>query len=85
MTPQVKAASLFGIMLNSLPLTEIGVQYEIDLAKKLATILVDEILQSRPGFPYPQDIGINVRGIFNIVNYPEQYWNEVKVEIQKIK
>jgi hypothetical protein len=85
MTPQVEAASLFGIMLNSLPITEMGMQYEIDLAKKLATILVDKILQSRPQFPYPQDIGINVRGIFNIVNYPEQYWNEVKVEIQKIK
>jgi hypothetical protein len=85
MNSLLKAASLFGIMLNSLPLTDMGMQYEIDLAKKLATILVDEILQSKPGFPYPQDAGINVRGIFNIVNYPEQYWNEVKVEIQKIK
>ena len=49
-----------------------------------ALICVDEILKTRPGFPYPDDVGLVIKGIFNIINYPALYWQEVKQEIEKL-
>ena len=51
-------------------------------AKQCALIAVDEILSTRPGSPYPQDVGLVVNGVYNIINYPEKYWQEVKQEIE---
>jgi len=53
-------------------------------AKQCALIAVDEILSIRPGSPYPQDVGLVVNGVYNIINYPEKYWQEVKQEIEKL-
>lgn len=52
--------------------------------KQCALIAVDLILNTRPGSPYPQDVGLVVNGIYNIINYPKKYWEEVKQEINKL-
>ena len=51
-------------------------------AKQCALIAVDEILNTRPGSPYPHEIGLEVNGIYNQINYPTKYWEDVKQEIE---
>lgn len=52
-------------------------------AKKCALVTVDVILNSRPGYPYPYELDLEIQGLFNIIHYPEKYWNEVNEEINK--
>ena len=74
MTPKEKAKELLDKFYNL-------DAFVID-AKECALIAVDEILSTRPGSPYPQDVGLVVNGVYNIINYPEKYWQEVKQEIK---
>jgi hypothetical protein len=63
----------------------IGAEYKAwEQAKECALIAVEEILKTRPGFPYPNELGLEIKGIFNIINYPIVYWQEVKKEIEKL-
>jgi len=52
--------------------------------KQCALIAVDEIVSGRPGYPYSHELGIEVNGILNQINYPYKYWKEVKTEINKL-
>jgi len=67
-----------------------GYQDSIDLSKceyekQCALIAVDMLLESRVGYPYPHEVDATVEnGIFNVINYPEKYWKEVKQEIEKL-
>jgi len=83
MTPKEKAEEL---VLKYLRLQEKDSYnwFNKGLAKQCALIAVDEILKTRPGFPYPDDVGLEINGIFNIINYPTIYWKEVKQEIEKL-
>ena len=53
-------------------------------AKQCALIAVNEIVSGRPGYPYSHELGIEVNGILNQINYPYKYWEEVKTEIEKL-
>lgn len=53
-------------------------------AKQCALVTVDVILNSRPGCPYPFELGLEIQGIVNIINYPDTYWKEVKKEIKNM-
>ncbi len=52
-------------------------------AKQCALVTVNVILNSRPGYPYPHELGLKMVGIFDSMNYPLKYWNKVKEEIKK--
>jgi hypothetical protein len=85
MTPKEKAVELiykyWNIKVETIHVKESIISKE--LAIKCALIAVDEILNTRPGSPYPQDVGLVVNGVYNIINYPDKYWQEVKQEILK--
>lgn len=76
MIPKEKAKDL---------LNKLGVYFsENAQAKQCALIAVDEIVSGRPGYPYSHELGIEVNGILNQINYPYKYWKEVKTEINKL-
>jgi hypothetical protein len=81
LSPKEKANELvlqfYEVVKNKYPSTN-----GMPLAKQCALIAVDEILKTRPGFPYPDELGLEIKGIFNIINYPIVYWQEVKQEIE---
>ena len=79
MTPKEKAKELIN---KYKEFTEDNFAESYYNAKQCALIAVDEILSTRPGSPYPQDVGLVVNGVYNIINYPEKYWQEVKQEIK---
>ena len=51
-------------------------------AKVCALICVDKIINSRPSYPYPYELGIEVKGVIAQIEYPMKYWQEVKQEIE---
>ena len=79
MTPKEKARELVDKYDNTLTYLE-----SKSKAKQCAMIAVDEIINSRPAFPYPYEVEKHVNGIFNIINYPIEYWQEVKQEIKNL-
>jgi hypothetical protein len=84
MTPKEKAEELIKKHLTVIAeesMDSNGIMLHI--AKQCALVTVNVILESRPGFPYPDEVGLNVRGIFNIIHYPDKYWREVYEEIIK--
>jgi len=54
------------------------------VAKKCALVAIDKILNVRPGFPYPDEVGVEIQGIFHIIRFPEVFWNELKLEIENL-
>jgi len=72
MTPKEKAIELTGIYLEltKKSLDRIGWFYDIDVAKQCALIAVDEILKNNK---------ILFEDVLN-----DQYWQEVKQEIEKL-
>ena len=90
MTPKEKAVELiykyWNTKVETIHVKESIISKELaikELAIKCALIAVDEILNTRPGSPYPQYVGLVVNGVYNIINYPDKYWQEVKQEILK--
>ena len=81
MTPKEKAIDLVQKLIDK-AYSEDSEGLYTNIAKKAALIAVDEILKTKPGFPYPDDVGLEINGIFNIINYPTIYWQEVKQEIE---
>lgn len=60
--------------------------YDIQKARKCATILVDEIIEVIGSFGYAcmfDDFETN-KTVYNMDVDPEKYWVEVKNEIQKL-
>lgn len=53
-------------------------------AKQCALVTVDMILSVRAGYPYPFEIGLEVSGIVENINFPSKYWTDVKEEIKKM-
>lgn len=75
-TPKQAAEEIYAFY-DNYPLT-------VDWKKQLAIFTVDQILKARPGYPYPNEAGVEVRGIFNVIRYPEVFWNQVKKELSAI-
>lgn len=53
-------------------------------AKLCALIAVREIQKTRPGFPYPFEVGKEIIGIVNNINFPLSFWKEVESELIKL-
>lgn len=62
-----------------------GQSLSIKECRELATISIDRLLLTRPGCPYPHEVGAKVIGIVNMIGYPVTYWTRVKEEIQTIE
>jgi hypothetical protein len=58
---------------------------ERGFAKKCALVAVDEIIKSQPSFPMAWNLGIEINGLVDNANFPSNYWQEVKQEIEKFK
>jgi hypothetical protein len=84
MTPKEKAKELVDKYSTYVVMWTGGIEVETQNVKQCALITVEEILKTRPGFPYPNELGLEIKGIFNIINYPIVYWQEVKKEIEKL-
>jgi len=80
MTPKEKAIEL----INTFTIGCYDCDYN-GTAKQLALIAVNILLESRVGYPYPHEVNAIVdNGILNQINYPQKYWNEVKIQIKKL-
>lgn len=53
-------------------------------AKQCALVTVNMILDSNPNYPFPRDVGVKTQGLFKIINFPINYWEEVKNEIKQM-
>lgn len=73
MTPKEKAEELVNKFFYK---TQLGIY--VDDSKKLALIAVDEIIKSKPSFPY--DIQFDAMPHFRSL----KYWQEVRNEIENL-
>lgn len=84
MTPKEKALDLIKKHLTAIIEESLdGDKITFHIAKNCALATVDAILEARPGYPYALELGIKVQGLFDNMNFPYRYWEEVKEEIKK--
>jgi hypothetical protein len=82
MTPKEKAHEI--IQMHLVVQIDSGLPPNIMLyvAKQNALVTAKMMLRSRPGYPYPHEVGANIKGLDKIIAYPGRYWAEVWQEIE---